>query len=248
MQCPGQDTRFWKPDDIFDIPCQACGAAVEFFKSDTRRRCPRCGKRIQNPRISLGCAQWCAHAKECLGFDPKALDLADSAELSLTDQLAAALRQSFADDPAAATRSLLVLDEAQDLMRREGGDPRVIMAASLMQEFGVQAARAGVGPRTCAGERPVRGILEGLGFEAGVIDQVWAVVTAAHGPEDPGTVEGRVVQDAVRLNRMGDQLRQAVAPASAEEWAAPWRTAAGRDRAGGLRQAPGSGAAVPVAG
>jgi len=69
--CPGQDTTFWKPGDIFEIPCVKCGFLVEFFKDDARRRCPNCGHTIQNPRLNQGCANWCEHAGECLGFDPK---------------------------------------------------------------------------------------------------------------------------------------------------------------------------------
>jgi hypothetical protein len=68
--CPGQDTRYWRPDDIFNVPCASCGASIEFFKDDAARRCPKCGTRVRNPRLSMGCAQWCSHAKECLGYDP----------------------------------------------------------------------------------------------------------------------------------------------------------------------------------
>ena len=70
VKCPGQDTRFWRPGDIFEIKCSRCGRMVEFFKDEASRRCPGCGKRIYNPRLTLGCAQWCPHAKECLGFEP----------------------------------------------------------------------------------------------------------------------------------------------------------------------------------
>ncbi|NQT88450.1 hypothetical protein HQ560_16910 [bacterium] len=69
MKCPGQDTRFWTPDDICEAPCKFCGAAVEFFKDDVRRNCPGCGRRIVNPRVQLGCAEWCEHADECLGAE-----------------------------------------------------------------------------------------------------------------------------------------------------------------------------------
>jgi ribosomal protein S27E len=65
--CPGQNTRFWGPQDIFDIPCPDCGRAVEFFKDDSRRTCKGCGKEIYNPRNSFGCANWCPAARECLG-------------------------------------------------------------------------------------------------------------------------------------------------------------------------------------
>ena len=68
--CPGQDRRNWRPEDIFEVPCRGCGAAVELFKDDVRRRCPRCGAVVTNPRIALGCAQWCDHAEECIGHAP----------------------------------------------------------------------------------------------------------------------------------------------------------------------------------
>ncbi|MHC4599829.1 MAG: HD domain-containing protein, partial [Planctomycetota bacterium] len=68
--CPGQDTRFWRPEDIFELDCGACGHAIEFFKDDVYRRCSACGRRVENPKFNLGCAQWCEHAKDCLGYDP----------------------------------------------------------------------------------------------------------------------------------------------------------------------------------
>ena len=112
MMCPGQDTRFWGPEDVFEIPCQACGEPVEFFKTDVRRRCHNCGKRVQNPKVSLGCAKWCAHAKECLGYDPEQVQMSDTAELSLIDQLVDAVKKHFGEDQDGVTHSLLVLDRA----------------------------------------------------------------------------------------------------------------------------------------
>ena len=67
LRCPGQDTRFWRPKDISEVACHACGATVEFFKDDATRRCPGCGRRVENPRIRLGCAEWCEQAEKCLG-------------------------------------------------------------------------------------------------------------------------------------------------------------------------------------
>ena len=67
MKCPGQDTRYWKPGDIFEAPCPACGAVIEFFKDDVRRRCKSCKKMVPNPRLDLGCVEWCEHAEQCVG-------------------------------------------------------------------------------------------------------------------------------------------------------------------------------------
>ena len=66
MRCPGQDMRFWRPGDIFQIPCPKCGTTVEFFKDEVRRKC-RCGHEIVNPKMDFGCAQWCQYAEQCVG-------------------------------------------------------------------------------------------------------------------------------------------------------------------------------------
>jgi ribosomal protein S27E len=72
VKCPGQDTRYWKKGDIFDVRCPKCGRAVEFFKDDVRRRCA-CGRTIVNPKLDLACAEWCRHAEKCVGALPEEL-------------------------------------------------------------------------------------------------------------------------------------------------------------------------------
>ncbi|HIE51104.1 MAG TPA: hypothetical protein EYP85_05040 [Armatimonadetes bacterium] len=65
--CPGQNTLFWRFEDIYDVPCPHCHRLVEFFKTDVKRTCPHCGQRILNPKADFSCAEWCDRAKECLG-------------------------------------------------------------------------------------------------------------------------------------------------------------------------------------
>ncbi|MFH1438554.1 MAG: hypothetical protein ABIJ56_22790 [Pseudomonadota bacterium] len=69
MKCPGQDTRYWKPGDIFSVECPNCGAAIEYFKDEVRRRCKSCKKIVPNPKINLGCVEWCEYAEQCVGPD-----------------------------------------------------------------------------------------------------------------------------------------------------------------------------------
>jgi len=66
LRCPGQDPRFWKPDDIFDVKCPGCGQTVEFFKDEPKLKCRECGQTVINPKIDLGCAQWCRYSEQCL--------------------------------------------------------------------------------------------------------------------------------------------------------------------------------------
>ena len=50
--CPGQNTLFWKPEDIFEVSCPVCGASVEFFKDDVSRKCQIV--RVQVPEPAPG--------------------------------------------------------------------------------------------------------------------------------------------------------------------------------------------------
>lgn len=65
--CPGQNRRYWKPEDIVSVACPACGLEIELFKDEGRRRCPGCGIWVTNPRVAESCASWCSFAEDCLG-------------------------------------------------------------------------------------------------------------------------------------------------------------------------------------
>jgi len=66
-RCPGQDKRFWRPEDIFEVRCPFCDKRIEFWKDDVRITCERCGNDVPNPRLNLSCAKWCKFAEQCVG-------------------------------------------------------------------------------------------------------------------------------------------------------------------------------------
>ena len=135
MKCPGQDTRYWKPDDIFVAECPKCGAEIEFFKDDTRRRCAWCGHMFYNPKIELGCAEWCQYAEKCVPDLVRAKKAAQNFK-----DLLSGLVKSHLGNEAAWVRTAQGLQYAQDLLKAEGGDPKVVLAAVLLH--GVEAAKA----------------------------------------------------------------------------------------------------------
>jgi hypothetical protein len=65
-RCPGQDRRYWKPEDIFEMPCPVCGTEIEFWKDESARTCPKCKSQLRNPQKDLGCAKWCRFGPQCL--------------------------------------------------------------------------------------------------------------------------------------------------------------------------------------
>lgn len=95
MRCPGQDTRYWKEDAIYEVICPYCRASMEFFKDDTVRKCRSCGKTVPNPKMDFGCAAYCKYADICLGELPPEL-IKQRAEL-LKDRVLIALEKELKD-------------------------------------------------------------------------------------------------------------------------------------------------------
>jgi hypothetical protein len=137
IKCPGQDTRHWKPGDIFTAECPKCGAEIEFFKDDTRRRCAWCGHLFYNPKIELGCAEWCQYADKCVPELYKEKQAMQTFKERLKER-ALALASGDQDLAARLDQGLAL---ATDLLKAEGGDPKVVFAAILLQGVNPDQAR-----------------------------------------------------------------------------------------------------------
>jgi len=138
IKCPGQDTRHWKPGDIFSAECPKCGAEIEFFKDDTRRRCAWCGHLFYNPKIELGCAEWCQYADKCV---PE-LYKEKQAMQTFKERLKERALALAAGDQELAARLDRALALATDLLKAEGGDPKVVFAAILLHKADLEQARS----------------------------------------------------------------------------------------------------------
>lgn len=187
--CPGQDTRYWNPTDVFDVQCAECGSEIEFFKDDAQRRCRKCGARVINPKLSLGCAQWCEHAEKCLGYDPKkALPAEHGQARALTDRIVDILKNDKAQADEVLPLPIATLEWAEELMKTEGGDPRIILTTSLLVNSGLETAGK---------------ILGELGLPADVRDEILGLVKIISDGTIGNTTEAKVSSDAYRLAAMG---------------------------------------------
>lgn len=195
-KCPGQDTRYWKPDDIYELKCAQCGAAVEFFKTDGSRHCPDCGSRITNPRVTFGCAQWCEHAVSCLGYDPKTVHVKSSTESSsLADRIIETLKTRLGSDSERLARALSTLENAREILRRNDGNPRVVIAAALLYEIGVGPDERKRDPAAPT----ARQILHDLNVDQPTIEHVCQIVAPPHAAPETDTLEAGIVRDARRM-------------------------------------------------
>jgi hypothetical protein len=166
-KCPGQDRRFWKPEDVFEADCPRCGASIEFFKGDVAVRCHVCKRKMINPRFDPGCAAWCGYAEQCLG------DIAATYRQHpefVRDRLEAELRRArpesgFAERAIGASRR--AVEMAMKAVPEEV-DPLVVTAACLLCELTDDPA---------ASAAAARNVLAGLGLPQAVTDQVAGIIS-----------------------------------------------------------------------
>lgn len=214
-RCPGQDVRFWKPKDIFEIRCSYCGEGIEFWKDDPLRHCPSCSQVVSNPRINLGCAQWCQYAEECLGTLPDAL----VQEAPVIDRLKALLAKQLITQPVRMELARKVCTLSETLMVTEGGDPCLVKSAALLA--GTLIMGNGASDTSSSEEHPFgnfhtqKTILEQAGIGTVLANEICAVVDGVIAGKTQETLDFAVVWDAVqleRLSRIHDSDTRSVVP------------------------------------
>jgi Zn ribbon nucleic-acid-binding protein len=195
-KCPGQDTQFWGPNDIYSVECPRCGNSVEFFKDDIRRRCKKCGHMFLNPKLNLGCARWCQFADQCVG----AMDKEEFKEI-----IVAGMKEHYGDDQEKIDQALEMLGCAEAIMeQQEEVNPKVVIAAAALYSIGIHE-RGGTVKRGPAQDKvnfpTVRDILESSGAGDKIIEEVCRILESHGDPGKAGTVNGTVAHEAYQLAR-----------------------------------------------
>jgi len=200
MKCPGQDTRYWKPGDIFEAACPNCGALVEFFKDESTRRCKKCGQLAVNPKMDFGCAAYCKYAEECLGeLGP---DIVKKRDDLLKDRVAIEVKRRLNRDFHRIARTMKAARYADEIARAEQGDLPVVLSAAYLAEIGAAAG----------GADEARAILIGLGARAELVEEVIAVIgEATSATPDSQSKNGRIVAEAYALARLDEDHHDPVA-------------------------------------
>ncbi|MDZ7640711.1 MAG: hypothetical protein U5J62_01605 [Desulfurivibrio sp.] len=175
MQCPGQDSRFWDGNAVFETACEECGAPLEFFKDDSARLCKNCGHKMLNPKIDFGCASYCPYAVQCLGELPPAL--VQKKQDELVEQVAVAVKKRLGQDFQSLGRAGRLARLAGELAtEREEANPAVVRLAAYLQTL--------YQPGQAEAEGEIRALLGQLGAATGLTDEVCAVIAALHGQTD----------------------------------------------------------------
>ena len=199
MQCPGQDSRYWSGEDVFESNCPNCGQAVEFFKDDSQRTCKACGHRVLNPKMDFGCAAYCPHAQQCLGSLPSE-GVARQGEL-LRERIATAMRHYFGTDARRIAHAEAVAKQAEAIGQQVNGDMMVIMAAAYLHDIGIREAErkfTSSAPEYQQSEGPpvAEKILLDVQAQPELIEEVCDIIGHHHAPREEETNNFKVLYDA----------------------------------------------------
>lgn len=199
MRCPGQDSRYWKPEAIFEVPCPKCGSPLEFFKDEPTRRCKKCGHKAVNPRMDFGCAAYCKYAEQCLGDLPPEL-LAQRQEL-LKDRVAIEMKRFFNKDFKRIGHATRVARYAERLVKEEKGDPAVVLSAAYLHDIGIKEAEGKYQStegkyQEELGPSIAREILNKLGANPELVAEVSDIIGHHHHPRAEESVNFKVLYDA----------------------------------------------------
>ncbi len=222
MQCPGQDSRYWKPGDIFEIACPRCDNVIEFFKDEPVRKCKKCGHRFVNPKMNFGCASYCKFADQCLGDLPPEL-LAERQDL-LKDMVAVEMKRYFHSDFKRIGHATKVARFAERILQEEGGDPAVVLCAAYLHDIGIKVAEekhqsAAAKYQELEGPAVAREILAKLSAEEDLIEEVCDIVGHHHHPREEETKNFKAVYDADLIVNMEERHKESpLEPAKLVSW------------------------------
>jgi len=203
MKCPGQDSRFWKDDAIYEARCPQCNETVEFFKDDTARKCPHCGHRFVNPEMDFGCAAYCQFAEQCLGALPD--EIKEKQQDLIKDKVGMEVRRLLMQEPKTMQQAQNTARYAERLGKDAGGDMgAIIMAAHLMHVAGAKDFESGPDGRAMA-----LSILEKVGAKEAVRKKVESILNSLLDDGQDLEPEARIVQDATRLAELEEECKTA---------------------------------------
>jgi HD superfamily phosphodiesterase len=212
MQCPGQDSRYWSGEEVFETDCPKCGHSIEFFKDDSQRKCRKCGHRLLNPKIDFGCASYCPHAEQCLGSMPPEL-LATQGDL-FKDRVSLSMRKYFGADSRRIQHAMDVAEQAEIIGKeQEDGDMMVIMASAFLHDIGIREAERKFNTSSAKyqhseGPPVAREILTELKAKPELLDEVCDIIGHHHSPGKEETTNFKVLYDADLIVNKVEQYQE----------------------------------------
>jgi hypothetical protein len=201
-RCPGQDQRYWTPDAIFDVRCPRCGRAIEFWKDEPSRVCRSCSREVQNPRIDLACAEWCAEAEACLGQSVDGTGIAEP----IVERLMALMEKRLSDRRDRLERARQVCARVDTLLQSQTAEPNIAKPAALLAGAALTSGTdpgmdAPAGDPKLLESDFLGELLAGAGIAGREVAMIEELVRSVFSSQQSDGAELRLVREAVRLHR-----------------------------------------------
>ena len=178
---------------------------MEFFKDDATRRCPKCKKKIVNPKMDFGCASYCKFAEQCLGALPE--DFIAKRDDLLKDRVAVEMKRYFATDFKRIGHAGKVARFAEKIGIKEKANLAVVLCAAYLHDIGIKNAEekynsSAAKYQELEGPPVAKQLMENLGAKKELVDEVCDIVGHHHHPGEDESLNFKVLYDADMLTNM----------------------------------------------
>lgn len=205
MQCPGQDSQYWKDDAIYEVDCPKCGKSVEFYKDDTTRKCNHCQHRFVNPKMDFGCAAYCQFAEQCIGDLPE--EFVAGQESLLKDKVAVEAKRFFKTDFKRIAQAVRVARYVEQLSKEEAGNTAVLLCSAYIMEMTDACDSLTIQDSQTSTEFAT-GVLTRLKASEPMIEAVCGMLEQSEqGKASPSNTDQAILHDARILSRLEESLK-----------------------------------------
>jgi len=204
-KCPGQDKRKITAETL---KCAKCGYEKEIFSDEIKVKCPQCQSIAYREALPT-CIDWCKHAKDCAGGEVYDLYVKNKS-LLLKDKLIKELEAYFGNDLKRINHAKKVLDYAEELLRKEGGDWHIVVPAAILHDLGIKIAEQKYGSsaghlQEKEGPYEASKILLKLGFKREEVEEIYQIIGHHHSPGKVKSLNFDIILDADWLVNLKDE-------------------------------------------
>ena len=210
MKCPGQNSRYWKPERFLKNPVPSVAILWNSLKM-TPPEMPQCGHSV------------CQIHNWISGVLPIA-NLPNSASATCRQNFwqekedcsrprAIEMKRYFKTDFRRIGHATRVARYAERIAKREVGNMAVILCAAYLHDIGIQESERkhqSTAPEHQEQEGPpiARALLEKLGAKDTLIDEVCDIIGHDHHPRADDTINFKVLYDADMITNMEERHKE----------------------------------------
>jgi hypothetical protein len=197
LNCPvAKNLKTPSPENI---RCPFCFYELEIWTDEVKAKCPSCKKTVIRKQ-KQSCLDWCKYARDCLG-DSAYKSYIENKHISIKELLLKEIEAYFGNDLKRINHAKQVMDYANELLKEEDADWRIVIPASVLHDVGIKIAEEKYGCpaahyQESEGPAAARRILLNLGFKKEDIEEICQIIAHHHSPGKINTQNFKVLYDA----------------------------------------------------